>query len=76
MNELTSEPSARSDIVVGVEDEGILNALIGEDALLGGDVILEAAVAIEMVGRDVENHGDIGAKLESGLKLEARDFEY
>ena len=67
---------ARGDIVVGVQDECVVGTLIGEDALLGGDVIFHAAVAVEMVGRDVENHGNVGTELVGRLKLEAGDFEH
>ena len=49
--------------------------LRGEDALFGAGVVLEGAVAIEVVGRDVEDDGDLGMKLLGGFELEAGDFE-
>ena len=49
--------------------------LLGEDALLGERVVFEGAVAVEVVGRDVEDDGDVGMELFSGFELEAGDFE-
>ena len=41
----------------------IVFVLLGEDALLGERIILEAAVAVEVIGRDVENDRDLGMEL-------------
>ena len=49
--------------------------LLGCDAGLHGGVVLEGAVAIEVVGSDVENDGDLRMKLEGAFKLEAGDFK-
>ena len=38
-------------------------------------IVLEAAVAVEMVGRDVEDDGDVGMELDGAFKLEAGDLE-
>ena len=44
--------------------EGILGSLIAQDAEFSVDVALHlVAVAVEMVGGDVEHHGDIGAEV-------------
>jgi hypothetical protein len=63
-------------LVVGVEDQCILGSLRGEDALLGARVVLKAAVAIQMVGRDVQNDGDGGTEFERAFQLEAGDFQH
>ena len=44
--------------VVGVEHDEVLRGLRGEDALLGEGVVFKGAVAVEVVGRDVEDDGD------------------
>ena len=61
--------------VVGVEHHEVVCVLRGEDALLGERVVLESAVAVEMVGRDVEDDGDVGVELLSAFELKAGDFE-
>ena len=61
--------------IVGVENAEVVLVLLGEDALLGESVVLEGAVAIEVVGRDVEDDGDCGMELLGGFELEAGDFE-
>ena len=61
--------------VVGVQHQAILCRLRGKDALLGSNVVFKAAVTVEMIRRDVENHGNVGMKLLGGFKLEAGDFE-
>src|SRR5208337_4178451 len=47
----------------------------GKNPLLGADVILKAAVAIQVVGRDVEDDGDRGMELNRAFELEAGDFK-
>ncbi len=61
--------------VVGVQDAAVVLVLLGEDALFGQRVVFEGAVAIEVVGRDVEDDGDLRMELLGGFKLEAGDFE-
>jgi len=61
--------------VVGVEDEGVGRGLAGEDLFLRGNVGLEAVVAVEVVGGDVEDDGDAGVELIGGFELEAGDLE-
>src|SRR5260370_17813523 len=50
----------------------ILRGLRGKDPLLGERVVLEAAMPIQMVRRDVENDGDGGMELLGAFELEAR----
>src|SRR5271156_904543 len=73
---LGADGGTRGHIVVGIKDENIVGGLVGEDALLGSDVILKAAMAIEVIGRDVEDDGNVGMELRSGFKLEAGDLEH
>ncbi len=53
----------------------VVRGLRGEDALLGERVVLKGAVAVEVVGSDVEDDGDGGMKLLGRFELEAGDFE-
>ena len=62
--------------IVGIEHDVIALVLRREDALLGQRVVLECAVAIEVVGSDVENDGDGGMELLRGFELEAGDFKH
>ena len=66
---------ARCLFVVGVEDGVIGGSLVFENAFLGGKVLVEAAVAVEVVGSDVEHDRDFRMKGLDGLQLEAGDFE-
>ena len=61
--------------IVGVENAVVVLVLRCKDALFGEGVVFEGAVAVEVVGRDVEDDGDGGVELLSGFKLEAGDFE-
>ena len=52
------------DGVVLPEDEGILTGLVLGDAELGCGIVLHlVVVAVQVVGRDVEQHGHIGLEL-------------
>ena len=62
--------------VVGVEDGEIILPLVIKDARFGVDVIRKRLVAIEMVGRDVQNHRDPGTKFNDRLQLKARYFKH
>ncbi len=62
--------------VVGVEDSEIVLPLVLEDSRFGVDVIVKRLVAIEMVGRDVQNHRDPRTKLDDRFQLEARHFQH
>ena len=63
--------------VVGPIDEVVFRLLVADDAHFRFDVALHhVAVAIEVVGGDVEQHGDIRAKIVHVVELEGGDFEY
>ena len=62
--------------VVGVQHGEIAGLLGLEEAALGGGVVLEGVVAVEVVRRDVERHADVGAERLDGLELEARKLEH
>ena len=61
--------------VFGVQHQAVLRGLLGKDALLDAGIVFKAAVTVQMIGRDVEYHGDRGVELLSGFKLEAGDLE-
>ncbi len=56
--------------VIGVEHSKVFRPLIFEDARLGVSVCGERAMPVEMVGRDVEDYGNLGTECLNGLKLE------
>ena len=56
---LAGVASPRANGVVGVEDGGVFAGLAREEPRLGLGVVREARVAVEMVGRDVRQHGDV-----------------
>ena len=57
--------------VVDVDHGKVRRGLGGEDALFGGDVAREIGVAVEVVGRDIEQHRHLGAECTHGFELEA-----
>ena len=61
--------------VVGVQHQAVLGGLRGKDALFGRAIVFKAAVAVEVVGGDVENDGDLWMKLHGGFELETGDFQ-
>ena len=65
---LTAEPVHGALVFVGHRDAGgvvgvqygeVVARLILEDARLGRGVVLKRVMAVEMVGRDVQHHGDL-----------------
>ena len=48
--------------VVHADHGGVALALVQQDPALGGDIAVHAAVAVQMVGRDVEQDGDVGLR--------------
>ncbi len=62
--------------IVSVQDRVILRRLVLEDPRLGQHVGVEAVVAVEMVGRDVEDDGDFGMEALDALELEAGDLQH
>ena len=61
--------------VVAVHDRPVVGRLVAEDAGLELAVLVYVAVAIEMVGREVQEYGQSGTKRLGALELEARDLE-
>ena len=49
-------------LVVDADHGAVAGPLAGEDVLLGGDIARHVAMAVDMVGRDVEPHRDMGAE--------------
>ena len=62
--------------VIGVEHGEIILPLVLKDARLGVDVIRKSLVAIEMIGRDVQNHRDPRTKFNDRFQLKARYFKH
>ncbi len=60
---------AAAEIVVDADDRRLRRLLTREDAALGGDVAVHAAVALEMVRRDVEQDGDVEGQALRQLEL-------
>lgn len=57
-------------------DKGIIGRLVAQDAHFGVGVVLHAeAVAVEMVGSDVEQYGHIGTEVEHAIELEGGNFD-
>ena len=53
-----------------------LRRLIFEDASLGGSVVREGVMPVEMVGRDVQHDRDLGMKGLDRLQLKAADLQH
>jgi hypothetical protein len=53
-----------------------MTLLVAEDPALGRDVAVEAAVAIEMVGADVEEDGDVEADRQGEVELIGRQLQH
>src|SRR5205807_1809072 len=62
--------------IINVEHSKVVRLLVLKDARLHGRIDLEGAVTIKMVRRDIQDCSDVRAKLDDGLKLEARDLEH
>ncbi len=57
--------------VVLPENKRVLRCLVADDAELGVDIVLHlVVVAVEMVGSDVEHHGDVGFEVVHIFELE------
>ena len=61
--------------IVEVHHGEVVRRLRGEDARLGRRVAVEAVVAIEVIGRDVEQDGDARVERLHRLQLEARHLD-
>ena len=68
----TPRGRARAHRLVAVVDRDIVVALVGEDPQLRGEVLVEARVAVEVVGRELRNtaHSGANASASSSWKLE------
>ena len=64
-----------ADRVIPIQDCKIICLLVFEDAGFSVDIRFEGAMAIEMVGRDIEHDGHLGPEDLNRLKLEARDLQ-
>jgi len=69
------ESSCGGANIFRIEYEEVVRGLRGKDALLGECVVFEGAVSIEVVGRDVEDDGDLRMELLGRFELKAGDFE-
>jgi len=65
-----------ADLVVGVENGEVLGRLILEDTFLRRDVILHRTVTVEMIGRDVQNCGNMRAERLNRLQLKAGNLQH
>ena len=72
--ELDASARARHLAEPARHDRGVLRDLVLEDPELRVAVRLEAAVAVEVVGLEVEQHGDARPELVDVLELEAREL--
>ena len=61
--------------IVGIQHREILRLLVLKDARLGVGVGLERAVAVEVVGRNVEHNRNFRTKRLDRLQLETGDLE-
>src|SRR5438270_12579880 len=57
--------------IVGVEDRAVFRRLVLENARLSGDIVLERAVPIEMMGRDIQDHRNLRVEFLYGLQSDA-----
>src|SRR5277367_4520957 len=60
--------------VVRVQQGDVFFELIFEHAHFGVRIFLEGEVAIEMIGSQIQEHADFGAKRIDGFELKAADF--
>ena len=63
-------------LVLGVQDQEVVCGLILGDASLRRGIRLEAAVAVEVIRRDVQHQRDLRMERLNRLQLEARDLEH
>ncbi len=60
--------------IVGVEQRDVLFELIFKHTHFGAGVFLESYVAVEMIGREIQEHANFRAKGIDGFELKAADF--
>ena len=68
--------NAPADIVVDAQNGDLRRGAAREDARFRGDVVGEAAMALQMVGRDVEQHGHVADQRAHEVELEGGDFQH
>src|SRR6266496_39710 len=61
--------------IIGVEDGKVVRPLVLEEAGLSIRISFKGAMAVEVIGSDVQHHGNLRAKLANGLQLKARNFK-
>ena len=65
------------DGVIVPEDESIFRCLVLRDAEFGVHILLHAmVVAVQMVGRDVHQHGNVGAEVIHVIQLEGTKLNH
>src|SRR5579884_1242567 len=69
-------PQLHAGGVVRVENSEVAGSLVLKNPRLGRDVGLKRVVAVEVVGRDVQDYGYFSVEGINGFELEARDFEH
>ena len=72
--ELDSPAGTRNRSEAPWDDSGVLACLKLEHAQLGGRVGLERAMAVEVVGLEIEEHADMRAKRLDILELKGREL--
>ena len=64
------------DRIVVPVDEVVIRCLVLDDAHLGIDIVLELeVVAVEVIGRDVEQNGNVGTEVVHVVELERTQFD-
>ena len=64
----------RRQIFRDVDHRGVVRGLVFEDAQLGLAIFANRAIAIEMVGREVEPDANLGMKIADRFELKRTDF--
>src|SRR6185437_1404976 len=67
---------AAADVVVDADDGGMPRALAMEEPPLCGDVTVHAAVAVEVVGRDVEQNRDVEHQVVRQFELVGAELQH
>ena len=63
-------------LVVDADDGGVARPWLREDPLLGGDIAVQVAVPVEMVGREVEPDRDAAAQAVAQVELVGGQLEH
>ena len=65
-----------AEVIAIGDNREVARVKVPEDALLGGGVVLHGLVPIEVVWRDVQQHGHVGVQLARAGQLEARELSH